>query len=77
MLFENDTLVVCEDFDGIVDVNVECVAKLFGDDDSSEFINLSYNSCGFHGAYSSNLTVTLLSLPEWSRDSFSALDCRC
>lgn len=47
---------------------------------SSEQKNSSHGwqtSGPVHWAYSSNLTVTLLSLPEWSRDSFSALDCRC
>lgn len=44
VLFENDGIAVCEDFDGVFVLYIECGSQLFGNDNSSKRVDRSYNS---------------------------------
>ena len=47
ILFEYYALAVGKDLDGVVDLKIKSVAKILGDQNTSQFIYFAYAVCGF------------------------------
>lgn len=48
VFFQYDVASVYKNLQRVLDVDVQGPPKLDGDDDSAQFVNLSYNACRFH-----------------------------
>jgi hypothetical protein len=45
----DDFVILARDLNGCLVVDVKVLAKLLGKDKTSKLVNVSYDSCGFHG----------------------------